>query len=334
MTVQLCNTHRLLLEASLTPVQGQRFQPTGFADLGAATYTLPDGTRMLLVESAQSMANRLEATIVQADGTLAPALNGLSYVQATLTGLPHGEIATSSLVEAHRLNSPFIMGDKDFCARFCDDAAYLDEKPLNWPRIAKALFKYDVNSLVHGIFLANVGGGRIKTPRLLSAFIEARDVCEVVSGGVKNSHVDPKGKIRAETYDKDVYGNVPYQRIEYTAKSITAYFNVDISAIRGLGLVDTAQQLLFQLALYKIRALLDNGLRLRTACDFRVTQITCQEPSDFTLPPLADIEQALAASIAACRQLFAQPPVTCLTVPVKKKTKKDIVSEDAQDDDE
>ncbi|NQT12971.1 MAG: type I-U CRISPR-associated protein Cas7, partial [Planctomycetes bacterium] len=58
---------RLLIEVPLKPVQGSRFQPTGFPDLGAATYS---GVRQengkavtvdsLLVESAQSMANRLE----------------------------------------------------------------------------------------------------------------------------------------------------------------------------------------------------------------------------------------------------------------------------------
>ena len=47
---------RLILEADLRPSAGQRFQPTGFADLGAAEYKLPgpNGTPMLLVESAQS----------------------------------------------------------------------------------------------------------------------------------------------------------------------------------------------------------------------------------------------------------------------------------------
>ena len=59
---------RLLMEVRLKPVQGSRFQPTGFPDLGAATYK---GVRQengetitvesLLVESAQSMANRLES---------------------------------------------------------------------------------------------------------------------------------------------------------------------------------------------------------------------------------------------------------------------------------
>src|SRR6266852_4547597 len=52
---------KLLFDIPLAPVQGDRFQPTGFPDLGAATYERPDGTPMLLVESAQSMANRLEA---------------------------------------------------------------------------------------------------------------------------------------------------------------------------------------------------------------------------------------------------------------------------------
>ena len=56
---------RLLLKAKLQPVQGSRFQPTGFPDLGAATFDAPNGDngskKMLLVESAQSMANRLEA---------------------------------------------------------------------------------------------------------------------------------------------------------------------------------------------------------------------------------------------------------------------------------
>ena len=66
----LKNTNRLLMEVEFSPVQGDRFQPTGFPDLGGATYQLADGTRMLLVESAQSMANRLENTIVGPDNEL------------------------------------------------------------------------------------------------------------------------------------------------------------------------------------------------------------------------------------------------------------------------
>ncbi|MDY6811520.1 MAG: type I-U CRISPR-associated protein Cas7, partial [Actinomycetota bacterium] len=39
----------------LEPVVGSRFQPTGFPDLGAATYDGPGGSDRLLVESVQSL---------------------------------------------------------------------------------------------------------------------------------------------------------------------------------------------------------------------------------------------------------------------------------------
>ena len=39
-------------------------------------------------------------------------------------------------------------------------------------------------------------------PRALSAFIEAKNVREAVSGGVKNNPIDPTGTIRAKGYDK------------------------------------------------------------------------------------------------------------------------------------
>src|SRR5690606_34761287 len=72
---------RLLLEADLRPVQGTRFQPTGFPDLGPAQYEMPDGTSMLLVESAQSMANRLEAACWdQVSNDWVEPLRGLPYV--------------------------------------------------------------------------------------------------------------------------------------------------------------------------------------------------------------------------------------------------------------
>ncbi|MCL6593432.1 MAG: type I-U CRISPR-associated protein Cas7, partial [Alicyclobacillus sp.] len=74
---------RLLLEAQLVPLQGTRIQPTGFPDLGPAEYDAPDGQRrMLLVESAQSMANRLEAVCWDeaADDWVEP-LRGLPLVK-------------------------------------------------------------------------------------------------------------------------------------------------------------------------------------------------------------------------------------------------------------
>ncbi len=53
----LLTAPRLKIVAELRPLAGTRFQPTGFPDLGAAIYPSPvDGTRLLLLESAQSMS--------------------------------------------------------------------------------------------------------------------------------------------------------------------------------------------------------------------------------------------------------------------------------------
>lgn len=315
---------RLLLEAELTPIQGDRFQPTGFADLGAAIYELPDGTRKLLVESAQSVANRLERTIVDADGvSLVPELEGLPFVKAKLEGAV--ELWTSSLVEAHRLNSPFIITDKGFQKRFLERSGYAKGKPIQWSKVAAAIFALDPNSLLHGVFMANLEDGRLRTPRMISGFVEATNVREVASGGVKNNHFDPKGEFRAKDYDKDVYGNVPYHRLEYCAETIRAYFNLDLALLRGYGLPAQAQELMIGLALLKVRRFLDAGLRLRTACDLtpsKPLQVTSQVP--LVIPDEPALVASVQASIRACAQagLFADPAVTVLTTDTVQKAAK------------
>ena len=160
MFEKLLDAKRMLMEVDLAPVQGDRFQPTGFPDLGGATYQLADGTRMLLVESAQSMANRLENTIIGADNELLKELHGLSYIRVRLT--EETETTSNSLIEAHRLNSPFIISDDDFQENFKEAAEYRSNMPINWQKVAHALFKYDVNSLLHGVFLANLDDGSYK----------------------------------------------------------------------------------------------------------------------------------------------------------------------------
>lgn len=317
---------RLLMQVELRPLQGDRFQPTGFADLGAAVYERPDGTRMLLVESAQSVANRLEQACLQG-GTgpgLVKDLAGLPYVKVKLTGATEAE--TSSLVEAHRLNSPFIITDKGFQEKFVKKAEYAEAKPLNWKSIAEAFFYYDPNSLLHGAFMANLGDGRVRVPRAISGFIEAEDVREAASGGVKNNPIDPTGTVRAKGYDKDVYGNVPYHRTEFTARRIVAYFNLDVALLRGYGLPAEAFELLVALGLYKVNRFLGAGLRLRTACDLTPldSSITVIAPEGFNLPAEEKLLEVVKDRIKACatKELFAKPPVTELTVETVREEKK------------
>jgi CRISPR-associated protein Csb1 len=318
---------RILLEAELRPAQGDRFQPTGFADLGAAQYKRPDGTDMLLVESAQSVANRLEKTCLAGDGpTLEGELSGLPYVMATLTGAGQA-VKTSSLVEAHRIGSPYFLHNKKFKEQLAEEMKYNPTRPLNWTAIYATLFKYDPNSLLHGVFLALLEGGRVRTPRAVTGFIEAEHVDKVISGGVKNSAVDPKGELQAseaEAGEKGIYSNVPYSRIEFTAKTIKAYFNIDLSLIRGYGLPQPAVHLLTALALLKIRRFLSAQLRLRTACDLLVVGDICAiAPSGFTVPDEAVLLKAAKEGIAASKSLFADPPVTEIETPVKVVKKKD-----------
>jgi CRISPR-associated protein Csb1 len=317
----LNNAPRLLIEADLAPVAGNRFQPTGFADLGAAEYSLPDGTKMLLVESSQSVANRLEKTCLDGDGPgIDPSLSGLPYILAELDGAGASQ-QTSSLVEAHRIGSPYFLLNKGFGDTLAKEMNYNPKQPLNWPKIYATLFKYDINSLVHGVFLSLLEGGRVRSPRAVTGFIEARNVVRVVSGGVKNSPVDPTGKTQVadvKASEGGVYSNVPYARVEYVAKEIKAYFNLDLALIRGFRLGDDGTKLLIALSLLKIRRFLDSSLRLRTACDLQVAgDVRTVSPLDFALPAESDLLSAVQTGIQACAPQFAKPAVTEVKTKVK-----------------
>ncbi len=307
----LADTPRVLLEADLRPLQGTRFQPTGFPNLGAALYDGPDGTPMLLVESAQSMANRLEAVCWDepADDWVAP-LRGLPLVKV-VDG--HGRPLTNSVLEAHRLNSPYILEGKDSTVfdLLKAELADMEEGQVDIRKLAAVLLRLDTNALVHGVFLAKkeLAGGRLRMPRLLSAFIEAEQVHIAQSGGVKNDIVDPSGDTSRG------FGNVPFAREEYTAPRITAYFNLDLSQLRAFGLGETVERLLTALALFKIRRFLDTGLRLRTACDLQCTALRVTRPEGYAVPELDELEAALPALIeaVAAEGRLAEPRVTTVT---------------------
>jgi CRISPR-associated protein Csb1 len=300
---------RLLLKAALRPIQGTRFQPTGFPDLGAATYDGPDGNKMLLVESAQSMANRLEAVCwdTVANDWVAP-LKGLPVVKVKDKA---GKSLTNSVMEAHRLNSPYILEGKDktFLATLQKELAIAEKGIVDIRKLTTTLLKYDTNALLHGVFLAKkeIAGGRMRLPRALTAFIEAEGVTIAASGGVKNDAVDPSGDTAKG------FGNVPFHRDEYCG-SITAFFNLDLALIRGFGLSADVEAMLITIALFKIQRLLRDGLRLRTACDLEVGgDLIVQRPEGFSVPSLDELEKALPNLIQKASDGFANPPETSLT---------------------
>lgn len=308
---------RLLLRATLKPLQGTRFQPTGFPEIGAALYEGPDGTPTLLVESAQSMANRMETVCWDkvADDWVTP-LKGLSVVKVNDKD---GEPLTNSVLEAHRINSPYILEgqDKTVFDKLKNELADMEEGLVDLRKLARILLTLDANALLHGVFLAKkeLAGGRLRLPRALSGFIEARDSRVAASGGVKNDSVNPSGDTSKG------FGNVPFARDEFVSPEIDAYFNLDLAQLRGYGLPDSALDLLIALALYKIRAFLERGLRLRTACDLDCEGIDVQRPHGFELPTLADLEHALPGLIAAAGA-EAKFETTTVTYTGGGKTKK------------
>lgn len=341
---------RIVIEAALKPVVGTRIQPTGFPDLGPATYDTPDGTPTLLVESAQSMANRLEAVCWdEAADNIVPELNGIPFVRVTLAGLGDGTDTTTSLQEFHRLNSPYIMAGLTAAKKPFADVMKVELKlspaaaggssaggtdgdevagVINLRRLATVCFRYDPNSLIHGVFLEKIAG-RLRHQRALSGFIEATEVRRADSGGVKFDRAMPKPLQGLDAAGG--YGNVPFHRIEFTAKAITAFFTLDLAQLRGYGLGAEATELLAALSLWKVRKFLDSTMRLRTACELELAKgaesIVVKRPEKFALPSASDLETKLAELIGACKTQFADPAITLLTWDPKATTGESVVIE-------
>lgn len=328
---RLANTPRLLLEARLKPLQGTRFQPTDFPNLGPATYDGPDGSRMLLVESAQSIANWLEKALFKTMGRdlvsdeLVPEVDGISYIEIDCGAFGK----TSTLLESHRINTPYLWESDDETAVSLQEQILKDlniskrRKKKGAPKSAgeddeaagrldmgtfyRTLLKYDLNSLIHGAFLEKVAG-RLRVPRALSGFVEARDVRPAESGGSKFDHIFPSKDPSRGVTSEVGYTNVPYSRIEFSAQDIVAYFNLDLAQIRGYSLPEEAEKLIVAIALFKLSRLLETDWDLRSGCKLSVTEIAVTRPRDeFSLPSSTEIAKELPALIKAVaeRKLIA-----------------------------
>ena len=270
---------RTRFEVALRPVQGSRFQPTGFPDLGPALFPRPfkyaDGGTgwqdALLVESPQSMANHLEAVgwdVV--DDQPLPVLRALPWVE--VVAHDDGRFLTSSRLESHRLAASFIKDSyldgvsmKDVIR---ERLGLKDNTPLAPRAIAAAVFALDPLCLLHGVFFAEtakVWPGQPRIARVITSVIEAHDVRRAESGGVKR---DAVAHSKGEGQDAaGGYGSIPFGRTEWTAADIVLYAAIDNAQLGAYGLSEAATALLSAVAKWEIRSVIDNGLRLRTACD-------------------------------------------------------------------
>lgn len=298
---------RTTFTLELAPIAGSRFQPTGFPDLGAATFERVGAAgEQLLVESVQSMANHLEAT------TWDIAANEPA---AEVAALPHvrvldasGAFLTSSRLDAHRLASAYVLDStldgKETRSVLRERLGLVKGKPLDMRRVAATVFALDPVSLIHGVFFAQgTWPWQPKIARAMTVFIEASDVRPAVSGGVKRDSVINTSRDAVEGQSsKEGYGMVPHHRVEYTASAIRLYAVIDEQQFTSYGLPAEATELLSALAGWELASLLDGGLRLRTACDLVVADVSGTE-----VPTLAAAGDRLAAAVSAARSELAQP---------------------------
>jgi CRISPR-associated protein Csb1 len=293
---------RMVLRAELAPVAGlDRFQPTGFPEIGHVIYKAPrkngETEHVCIVDSSASMANHLEAVCRCAphDPDVVPELAGMPYLRCvTDPGWPDHEsemnnskpreVVVSSLTEGHRIASTYFLGgrqlggngkagDTTFEAEFRTECGILNlgkkahAPPDAWWTVFSTIFKYDPNALVHGVLFPQ---WNVKIPRVLTAHLEAFGAARVDRSGVK---FDRLGKTTS--------GQPIFAVDDATSREIRATFILDLALLRSFGregktnegkantrgLTNTQKEFLLALALWKIGRILGGPFRYRSGCD-------------------------------------------------------------------
>ncbi len=294
-TLLASNQNRLVIQATLAPVAGKtRFQPAGFPEIGHVIYNTPDNQKVCIVDSAASMANHLETVCVNGfDLNLVDELEGLPYVEC-VTGDNGDEVVVTSLSEGHRLASDYFLKGKRLLNNIPEERTFgevlrddefqlrnLGTKthplPAQWWNVFSTIFRYDPNSLVHGILFPAMG---IKLSRVLTATLDAFGADRVATAGVK---FDKLGKTNS--------GQPIFAKDEETASEIRATFVIDLSLIRSFGrgnngLNDAQKQLLLAFALWKVGKLLGSSFRFRSECDLDLAGV-CVDGKESQISALA-----------------------------------------------
>jgi len=301
--------HRLTLHARLTPTaERDRFQPAGFPEVGHVIYDSPRGDgstrKVCIVDSVASMANHLETVCHQSHFglDLHPDLNGLPHVQCVTDDDKGGRtrLVVTTLSEGHRLASslftdakskieaPEAIKGKNLNEVLLHDEFKLENLgkrthplPADWWNVFRAVFKFDPNSLVHGILFPAMG---IKIPRALTAQLDAFGAARVASSGVKFD------KLLMTTSGQPIFA-----KDEETAQEIRATFVIDLALIRSFGrgtdgLTDPQKQFLVAFSLWKIAQLLQHPFRFRSGCDLEFVDLVIDGDSENPVKSLPKID--------------------------------------------
>jgi CRISPR-associated protein Csb1 len=310
-----------------------------------------------IVDSPASMANHLETVCCQSatDPALHPDLEGLPYVTCVTDGSDgkRSRVVCTSLTEGHRIASDYFLDGlldevwkgeaeegrakkkveahwegeafrvrlrKEFGIQEVEKDKRYFLYPDNWWTIYNTIFRYDPNSLLHGVLFAKE---QIKISRILTAHLEAIGAARVGRSGVK---FDRLGKTTS--------GQPIFSVDEETAREIRATFIIDIALLRSYGRGDSGlsaprKRLLLDLAIWKIGRLVGQPFRYRTQCHLKCESVSLtageQEAATF---PKVDIK----GSIARCEFKSA---VTSVYYPALKLFKAaDVTTAEANSADE
>jgi CRISPR-associated protein Csb1 len=287
---KLYGQDRVVITASLALANGRFLQPTGFPDIDACIYRDKEGRRWCLVESEQSMSNRLEAVCMKSPGVWVDELKGLPLIAVRNKA---GDLLATNLTEPHRVASSYVLDGKR--AGNGTDLRTIFESKLGlrnggdfWPLdkredLEKLVFAIDPTALLHGFQFVQWKFVGLRQTRLLHARLEAElaDDPEVHYGMVKWDAIEPEST-REERANK---GQSIAAKSRIVPKNIIATFEIDVLGLKSLSLEDDRKKFLLGLALWKIGAFLANkpsfdprsrstgpSLRLRADC-----YLTCDE---------------------------------------------------------
>lgn len=303
---ELLKQDRVLITADLRLAHGSFFQPTGFPDIGACVYTDGTGQRRCLVESEQSMANRLEAVCMTSPGVWREPLSGRLPI-IRVESKTSGSLLATNLTEPHRIASSYVLEGEingTTLQTKLEQLLDLKDKGKSWPldrreRLSETVFALDPAAVLHGFQFMQWEAVGLRAPRLLHSRLEAvlADESEVHYGLVKVDSIEPE----LSSAKKSNKGQSIAHRARYVPKSIQASFEIDLLALRERSLVGElsassetkvamnqgAQRFLLSLALWKIHRFLTNGpafdsrtgetmgaLRLRTDCSLAVCKVS------------------------------------------------------------
>jgi CRISPR-associated protein Csb1 len=284
-SLELPKASRLLIRARLAPLQGSRFQPTGFPR--SRRRALPPARTAPRCCWSSRRSRWRTAWRPRAGTKRRASWSSRCGACPTVDVWEEGQQLTNSLMEAPPPQLGLHREERLSADARAGDRLLQRTSPSNREKLVKAVCKFDPNALLHGVFLESIAGV-LRLPRALSGFIEAPRRArgrQRRREERQRSREQGRGR-RGQDADggRGLRQTFPITESSSPAAEIDAFFNLDLAQLRSYRLPAATTKLLYALAIYKIQAFLDRGLRLRTACDFQVLGVEVTRPEGVTLP--------------------------------------------------